>query len=490
MQRVAQSNVRKRATLLGIRRFSKDDSDNLYLILGLSRYADTDRVKEAFREKAKALHPDAVGDSEIWQSEVQFRRVLTAYQVLRDPATRRAYDLSIDEGNPEFLRRAAKERRQNGEAGPNHANEFQWSWVRDLNVESDKPAHLHNSIDRLRSSLQAEWHEVLLHAYLGPAVDMSTRELPSCFEAEERSHTSEPDILHIVSGRQFLASVRERPTPYIDAPIGPEAGKVGPPATPTSGDEFNSSRISRVHSDALECREAADSRSLANKPPSSFTVDSDVYSRLEDSHAQDVSSGSSSGSPGVRWLELRWKDGTVGAVLRQVIHPSGKLHIDVHCEGIHVWQERGSICHTHHSLSDPSRCQSTPHGQGRPTNPRTHQAVVSETPFVKHLDFIALNGVGGLKRDRLVSRCKRAWLPHSSTWLFPPRCNSHSIGGWYIEAASSDHRSHPAWIRPEVLILRAAVETLATEALTKAEQEQTPIDGLWPRLKGWFRLGN
>ena len=30
-------------------------------------------------------------------------------------------------------------------------------------------------------------------------------------------------------------------------------------------------------------------------------------------------------------------------------------------------------------------------------------------------------------------RCRRAWLPPASTWLFPPRSALHVSGGWYFE---------------------------------------------------------
>ena len=39
------------------------------------------------------------------------------------------------------------------------------------------------------------------------------------------------------------------------------------------------------------------------------------------------------------------------------------------------------------------------------------------------------------RRRRLVPlcRCRRAWLPPASTWLFPPRSALHDSGGWYFE---------------------------------------------------------
>jgi len=58
-----------------------------YDILGVAPDATQEEIKSAYREKAKALHPDrAGGDSGA------FRDVHEAYTVLNDPARRRAHD--------------------------------------------------------------------------------------------------------------------------------------------------------------------------------------------------------------------------------------------------------------------------------------------------------------------------------------------------------------------------------------------------------------
>ena len=58
-----------------------------YDILGVEPDATQEEIKSAYRQKAKALHPDhAGGDSGA------FRAVHEAYTVLSDPARRRAYD--------------------------------------------------------------------------------------------------------------------------------------------------------------------------------------------------------------------------------------------------------------------------------------------------------------------------------------------------------------------------------------------------------------
>lgn len=60
--------------------------DDLYAMLGVARDANADDIKRAFRQKARALHPDAGGDPEA------FKRVADAYEVLKDPRERARYD--------------------------------------------------------------------------------------------------------------------------------------------------------------------------------------------------------------------------------------------------------------------------------------------------------------------------------------------------------------------------------------------------------------
>lgn len=70
-----------------------------------------------------------------------------------------------------------------------------------------------SNIDRLRAELAAEFRDALLHAYHGPHVDMSARQLPTAFEADERTDPTSPDILQLLSGRcnQWDAPVWQSP---------------------------------------------------------------------------------------------------------------------------------------------------------------------------------------------------------------------------------------------------------------------------------------
>jgi hypothetical protein len=60
-----------------------------YAELGIAPEASRPEVDEAFRRQAKALHPDR--NPEV-TAEARFKRLTAAYEVLRDPVTRRAYD--------------------------------------------------------------------------------------------------------------------------------------------------------------------------------------------------------------------------------------------------------------------------------------------------------------------------------------------------------------------------------------------------------------
>lgn len=61
-----------------------------YEILGIARDADADAVKRAYRKLALQYHPDRNGGSR--DSEAHFKEATEAYEVLRDPDKRAAYD--------------------------------------------------------------------------------------------------------------------------------------------------------------------------------------------------------------------------------------------------------------------------------------------------------------------------------------------------------------------------------------------------------------
>src|ERR671933_2159934 len=60
-----------------------------YELLGVSRDADEQEIKKAFRRLARQLHPDV---SEETDAEVRFREISEAYEVLVNAETRQLYD--------------------------------------------------------------------------------------------------------------------------------------------------------------------------------------------------------------------------------------------------------------------------------------------------------------------------------------------------------------------------------------------------------------
>ena len=63
---------------------------DLYEILEVNRTASDKKIRKAYREKAKHLHPDK---NKSPNAEPQFRELAEAYEVLSDPHNRKIYDI-------------------------------------------------------------------------------------------------------------------------------------------------------------------------------------------------------------------------------------------------------------------------------------------------------------------------------------------------------------------------------------------------------------
>src|ERR1700722_4910812 len=60
-----------------------------YQIMGLARTATADEIKKAYRRLARKFHPDVSKEKD---AEKKFKEVQEAYEVLKDPEKRAAFD--------------------------------------------------------------------------------------------------------------------------------------------------------------------------------------------------------------------------------------------------------------------------------------------------------------------------------------------------------------------------------------------------------------
>lgn len=65
-------------------------SREYYDLLGVPEDATDEQIKRAYRRLARQLHPDSTGGDP--EAEARFKQVVQAYEVLRDPQRRAAYD--------------------------------------------------------------------------------------------------------------------------------------------------------------------------------------------------------------------------------------------------------------------------------------------------------------------------------------------------------------------------------------------------------------
>src|SRR5918996_145036 len=61
-----------------------------YSVLGVARTASDDEIKKSYRKLAMQFHPDRNNGAA--ESEERFKQITEAYDVLRDPQKRAAYD--------------------------------------------------------------------------------------------------------------------------------------------------------------------------------------------------------------------------------------------------------------------------------------------------------------------------------------------------------------------------------------------------------------
>src|SRR5215467_1216857 len=79
--------------------------NTLYDVLGVPQHANEKAIRTAFRKAAKSFHPDLNAGNPT--AELQFRQLVAAYELLKNPQQREAYDQQLKEDRRQRFRRIA-----------------------------------------------------------------------------------------------------------------------------------------------------------------------------------------------------------------------------------------------------------------------------------------------------------------------------------------------------------------------------------------------
>lgn len=74
-------------------------NQNFYTMLSVPQDADQAAIKKAFRKLSLVLHPDK---NDAPDAEIQFRQLVSVYDILKDPNKRRCYDEVLTNGLPDW----------------------------------------------------------------------------------------------------------------------------------------------------------------------------------------------------------------------------------------------------------------------------------------------------------------------------------------------------------------------------------------------------
>ena len=92
------------------------DSANYYEVLEISRYANQQEIKSAFRRLARRYHPDR--NSTV--SDDIMKNINIAFEILSDPGKRQQYDETLGGEHPRKLDRSDQNREGNSTSNQNN----------------------------------------------------------------------------------------------------------------------------------------------------------------------------------------------------------------------------------------------------------------------------------------------------------------------------------------------------------------------------------
>ena len=133
------------------------DRLDYYKILKVERDTPAPRIKAAYLKMRCVFHPDAFSSS---RSELReavggiSKRLNEAYQVLRDPVRRQAYDKGLEQGELRFTAAAEEESRQETSAQPGTTPSGKRFWAE--SEAAERAGDLAGAVKKLKMALTFE----------------------------------------------------------------------------------------------------------------------------------------------------------------------------------------------------------------------------------------------------------------------------------------------------------------------------------------------
>ncbi|KAK4799555.1 hypothetical protein SAY86_024920 [Trapa natans] len=467
---------------------------NAYELLGVSETSSFAEIKASFRKLAKETHPDLAEPKDSGASQ-RFIQILAAYEILSDANRRAHYDKYLTT-QKKFVQKISREGSvgysyRSFTTGYRQMEVVEWlRWYRYAinDIVSEKKVVTGTGYFDV---LEGDFYSAIHAAYYGPEIE-SLDFLPDCFEAEERSVYDNPEVLHLVCGRDLFGMVCiVNDTPQLSST---RPGKLTAPKSyglEVCQDRKNAGIYMSIDVPADDT--ATMPRYSINDSTSDAYRDLELYisGRLVAAATRVPPQSSRDGTR---------NDGTDDQI--HVFLSSCDISTDI-SQG---WSP--SISSTNRS----STLVSTINGLG--TSPeegscfvydnsgaKTHVLVKHRTFLVKHLHWYRLGS------DVSICECRstRARLPPSKFWLFEPRCASHDIGGWYVETYGRDKKNMTAlsrrfWdgfdaseqfdqrLHPAIYLLALAYRTLDIEASRRRKAAvSNVVEGLLSRVLNWCK---
>lgn len=466
-----------------------NSAKNAYDVLGVSEWSSFSEIKSSFRKLAKQTHPDlSPDDPDVSQ---QFVQILAAYEILSDSEKRAHYDSYL-------LSQRSLVQRQSRQGSVMYKYESHRT-IKQMEVVEWLRWYRYTISDILSKRrvvvgsgyfdvLERDFYSALHTAYYGPEIEPMDL-LPDSFEAEERSASETPEVLHIVSGRDLFGIVR------ISDRI------------PKISRTYNVELSTSASTDSSVCKSTEHARTQKNSGLSNSSF-CQMHTTSSDQPTSDA----------YKDLELHMSGRVIAVATR--VPPMRNKDSEDH---IHIYLN-STAASIPLSLEFPRDSEGVASGSrillgtiiGLGTSPdegscyvrnkfgiKTHVIMKHRTLLVKHLHWYHI----GDEASVCECRCRRARLPPSRFWLFEPRCGLHDIGGWYVETFGRDKRgrnvlSQRYWdgldtgeqfdkrLHPAIYLLALAYRTLDIENKMKRKQTRQYIssDNISRILSWWKKL--